>query len=189
MAEIGSDAGTVEKKREKFGQFLYVGENPAPPSPATQRCDQVGPIVYPCDSNDIHRRQKSYNKGELALKHAIGLGAVENIVPISQPSTNAPPRSVEIGWHPVGGLTGKWFAEKTGLGKMITEKINKYPDPTQHWAVLVGEYAHQLWMDENFDIIYTNAKVEPNEWHTFPVGETKFNDDALRRTGKCCCFS
>jgi hypothetical protein len=29
---------------------------------------------------------------------------------------------------------------------MITEKINKYPDPTQHWAVLVGDYAHQLWM-------------------------------------------
>ncbi|KAL1612586.1 hypothetical protein SLS60_000815 [Paraconiothyrium brasiliense] len=79
---------------------------------------------------------------------------------------------------------GKWFAEKTGLGKLITEKINKYPDPTQHWAVLVGEYAHQLWMDENFDIIYTNAKIDPKEWHTFQVGETKFNDDALRRTGE-----
>jgi hypothetical protein len=29
---------------------------------------------------------------------------------------------------------------------MITDKINRYPDPTQHWAVLVGDYAHQLWM-------------------------------------------
>jgi hypothetical protein len=32
------------------------------------------------------------------------------------------------------------------IGKMITEKVHKYPDPTQHWAVLVGEYCHELWM-------------------------------------------
>jgi hypothetical protein len=133
---------------------------------------------------DPRRRQKNYNKGEIALKHALGLGPGVNVIPVSQPSTNGPPRAVEVGWHPVGGFAGKWFAEKTGLGKIITDKVNKYPDPTQHWAVLVGEYAHQLWMDENFDIIYTNAKIDPKEWHTFPVGETKFNDDALRRTGK-----
>jgi hypothetical protein len=48
-----------------------------------------------------------------------------------------------VGWHPVPGA--KWFSD-SGIGKLITEKINKYPDPTQHWAVLVGEYAHQLWM-------------------------------------------
>ena len=85
-------------------------------------------------------------KGEIALKHAAGLGAVPNTVPESLPATDADPRPVEVGWHPVGGLAGKWFADRTGLGKLITERINKYPDPTQHWAVLVGEYAHQLWM-------------------------------------------
>jgi hypothetical protein len=135
-------------------------------------------------------RQKNYSKGELALKHAIGLGAGENVVPHSHPITNGPPRPVHVGWHPVGGFAGKWFAEKTGLGKMITEKTNSYPDPTQHWAVLVGEYAHQLWMDENFDIIYTNSRVDPKEWTTSAVGQTTFNDDALRRTGKLtqCTF-
>jgi hypothetical protein len=51
-----------------------------------------------------------------------------------------------VGWHPVAGTAGKWFADETGLGRMITERIKAYPDPTQHWAVLVGEYAHQLWM-------------------------------------------
>jgi hypothetical protein len=122
------------------------------------------------------------------LKHAIGLGAGQNVVPISQPSSDGPPRAVEVGWHPVGGFAGKWFAEKTGLGKMIKEKTNNYPDPTQHWAVLVGEYAHQLWMDEEFDIIYTNAKVDPKEWQTFQVGETRFNDDAVRRAGECQIF-
>lgn len=122
------------------------------------------------------------------MKHAIGLGAGQNVVPISQPSSNGPPRAVEVGWHPVGGFAGKWFAEKTGLGKMITEKTNNYPDPTQHWAVLVGEYAHQLWMDEDFKIIYTNAKVDPKEWQTFQIGQTRFNDDAVRRAGECPPF-
>ncbi|KAL6912426.1 hypothetical protein FSST1_010186 [Fusarium sambucinum] len=128
--------------------------------------------------------KKSLNKGELALKHAVGLGGQPNVVPVTQPVVHGPPRPVEVGWHPVGGFAGKWFAEETGLGKMITEKINKYPDPTQHWAVLVGDYAHQLWMDENFDVIYTNAKVNRDEWRTFQVGETRFNDDALRRAGE-----
>jgi hypothetical protein len=29
--------------------------------------------------------------------------------------------------------------------------------------MLVGEYAHQLWMDENFDVIYTNARINREE--------------------------
>lgn len=41
-------------------------------------------------------------------------------------------------------MGGKWLAEKSGIGKRITASIGKYPDPTQHWAVLVGEYAHEL---------------------------------------------
>ncbi|KAJ6442563.1 proline oxidase PrnD [Purpureocillium lavendulum] len=128
--------------------------------------------------------QKNLNKGELALKHAIGLGHLPNAVPVTDPLLDGPARAVEVGWHPVGGLAGKWFAEQTGLGKMITDKINKYPDPTQHWAVLVGEFAHQLWMDESFHVIYTNEKIKREEWQTFSVGETRFNDDAVRRAGE-----
>lgn len=82
----------------------------------------------------------------MALKRAAGLGHQPNVVPVTEPRMDGEARAVEVGWHPVGGFAGKWFAEETGLGKMITEKINKYPDPTQHWAVLVGDYAHQLWM-------------------------------------------
>ena len=80
------------------------------------------------------------------LEHSLGLGAKPNVIPIGDASVSGDLRTVEIGWHPVAGLGGKWFAEKTGLGKMITDNINKYPDPTQHWAVLVEEYVHQLWM-------------------------------------------
>ncbi|KAG5943169.1 hypothetical protein E4U53_007076 [Claviceps sorghi] len=128
--------------------------------------------------------KKNLTKGELALKHAAGLGSQPNVVPVTEPVLDGEPRPVEVGWHPVGGLAGKWFAEQTGLGKLITDSINKYPDPTQHWAVLVGDYAHQLWMDENFDVIYTNERIKREEWRTFKVGETRFNDDATRRAGE-----
>jgi hypothetical protein len=131
-----------------------------------------------------HDSSKSYDKSELAFKHTVlGLGQTPNIVPLAKPKFKEKPRPVEVGWHPVGGAVGKWFAEDTGLGKMITEKTHKYPDPTQHWAVLVGDYAHQLWMDEEFHVIYINEKVKREEWRTFPVGETRFNDDAVRRAG------
>lgn len=85
-------------------------------------------------------------KGKVVLEQSLGLGHKPNVVPPGEANINVELRTVLIGWHPVGGLGGKWFAEKTGLGKKITEKINKYPDPTQHWAVLVGGYCHELWM-------------------------------------------
>jgi hypothetical protein len=81
-------------------------------------------------------------------------------------------------------MGGKWFAEKTGLGKMITERVGGYPDPTQHWAVLVGEYVHELWIDEKFDVIYVNEKLDRAEWHTYEVGKTRFTDEALRQAGQ-----
>jgi hypothetical protein len=85
-------------------------------------------------------------KGRRLVEHSIGLGPKPNIIPPGEASLSGDLRPVEIGWHPVGGFGGKWFAERTGLGKMITQNINRYPDPTQHWAVLVGDYVHQLWM-------------------------------------------
>jgi hypothetical protein len=87
-----------------------------------------------------------FTKGKMMLQKSAGLGRRENVIPPGEVNISCEPRNVEIGWHPVGGFAGKWFAEKTGLGKMITEKVHKYPDPTQHWAVLVDDYCHELWM-------------------------------------------
>ena len=85
-------------------------------------------------------------KVEKSIDEALGLGAKPNVVPAAEPDIHGGHRKVEIGWHPVAGFAGKWFAEKTGIGRLITENINRYPDPTQHWAVLVGDYSHELWM-------------------------------------------
>ncbi|KAF3918208.1 hypothetical protein ABW20_dc0107156 [Dactylellina cionopaga] len=123
-------------------------------------------------------------KGKIGLQHSLGLGHKPNVVPEGEADVAGPLRKVEIGWHPVAGFAGKWLAEKTGLGKMITEKINNYPDPTQHWAVLVGDYCHELWMDEHLHVIYINEKINREEWTTFEVGQTRFNDQALRETGE-----
>jgi hypothetical protein len=53
-------------------------------------------------------------------------------------------------------------------------------------GLLVGYWLNVAsdWQDENFDVIYTNEKVNREEWRTFEVGETRFNDDAVRRAGK-----
>ena len=94
----------------------------------------------------MFRRKKKLQKGKLELVHLAGLGPKVDIVPPGEPSIHAETRDVELGWHPVAGFGGKWFAEQTGLGRTITKHIHHYPDPTQHWAVLVGNYVHELWM-------------------------------------------
>lgn len=106
------------------------------------------------------------------------------MIPAVDPIYDGDPRPVLIGWHPIGGFAGKWLAERTKLGRWIEKTINQYPDPSQHWAVLVGDYCHELWMDERLDVIYANGPIDKAEWRTFPVGETRLNDEALRREGE-----
>ncbi|KAK5658044.1 hypothetical protein OQA88_2600 [Cercophora sp. LCS_1] len=128
-------------------------------------------------------------KGKMKLQRSLGLGTKPNVIPPGSPSVRDAPRPVHIGWHPVAGLAGKWFAEETGLGKFITDKIHKYPDPTQHWAVLVGDYGHELWMDEDLTVIYINEVVEWSEWQTFEVGTTTFNDEAIRQASEMAIYN
>lgn len=42
----------------------------------------------------------------------------------------------------------------------------------------------QSAQDENLDVIYTNEVLERDLWHTFSVGKTRFNDEALRQAGQ-----
>lgn len=87
-----------------------------------------------------------FGKQKQKLQHLLGLGRRPSVIPPGEVDIRGEPRAVEIGWHPVAGFAGRWFAEQTGLGRMITEKTRQYPDPTQHWGVLVGDYVHELWM-------------------------------------------
>ncbi|KAK4102638.1 hypothetical protein N658DRAFT_343826 [Parathielavia hyrcaniae] len=136
----------------------------------------------------LSRGKDELLKGRIVLEQSLGLGHKPSAIPPAEPDTNGPARTVEIGWHPVAGFAGKWFAERTKVGAWITEKVHKYPDPSQHWAVLVGEYCHELWMDERLDIIYINGRIDREEWRTFVVGETRFNDEALRQAGETVIY-
>ncbi|KAJ6493300.1 hypothetical protein C8R45DRAFT_989345 [Mycena sanguinolenta] len=138
---------------------------------------------------ELHRGHDKLLAGKLKLEHSLGLGHQPNVIPPSAPDIAGAPRQVLLGWHPVAGFAGKWFADKTGLGKLLTEKLHKCPDPTQHWAILVGDYVHELWMDENLDIIYLNERIKPEEWRTFEIGSTRFNDEALRRAGEMTIYN
>ncbi|ROW14170.1 hypothetical protein VPNG_04295 [Cytospora leucostoma] len=128
-------------------------------------------------------------KAKLTVQHELGLGKRPNAIPHAEVDISGEPRIVELGWHPVAGSAGKWFAEQTRLGKLITEEIHKSPDPTQHWAVLVGGYVHQLWMDEHLEIIYINEELDRDQWRTFEVGKTRFNDEALRQASEMAIFN
>ncbi|GAP87332.2 hypothetical protein SAMD00023353_2700810 [Rosellinia necatrix] len=137
-------------------------------------------------SKGLSKGKEEFVKGKLQVEHALGLGHQPNVVPPGEPGLVADGRSVAIGWHPVPG--GGWLAQ-TGLGQLVSKKINSYPDPTQHWAILVGDYCHQLWMDENLDIIYTNGEKAQNEWTTYEIGKTNLNDEALRQAGEMVIFN
>ncbi|KAL1841698.1 hypothetical protein VTJ49DRAFT_6737 [Mycothermus thermophilus] len=135
-------------------------------------------------SRGLTHSKDSLLKSRIALEQSLGLGAKPNVIPPDKPRTDAPARPVLIGWHPVAGSAGRWLAERTRLGAWISEKVQSYPDPSQHWAVLVGDYCHELWMDERLDVIYVNGRVEQETWRTFPIGQTRLNDEALRRAGE-----
>ncbi|KAI1128925.1 hypothetical protein F5Y10DRAFT_239516 [Nemania abortiva] len=132
------------------------------------------------------RGKKELVKGKLHVEHALGLGHQPNVIPEGEAGLVAESRTVVIGWHPVPG--GGWLAQ-TGLGQLISKKINNYPDPTQHWAILVGDYCHQLWMDEDLDIIYINGEKAQSEWTVYEVGKTKLNDEALRQAGEMVIYN
>ncbi|KAI0164957.1 hypothetical protein GGR57DRAFT_451215 [Xylariaceae sp. FL1272] len=137
-------------------------------------------------SKGISKGKEGLSKGKLHLQHAIGLGHQPDVVPPGEPGFSDDRRTVAIGWHPVPGAA--WVA-RSSLGKLITDKINKYPDPTQHWAILVGDYCHQLWMDENLDVIYINGRLDDGGWTTYEVGHTKLNDQALREAGEMTIYN
>ncbi|KAH8165201.1 hypothetical protein CIB48_g3058 [Xylaria polymorpha] len=137
-------------------------------------------------SKGLSKGKEEIVKGKLQVEHALGLGPQPNVVPPGEPGFVAESRPVAIGWHPVPG--GGWLAE-TALGQLVSKKINHYPDPTQHWAILVGDYCHQLWMDENLDIIYINDTQAQHEWTTYEVGKTRLNDEALRQAGEMVIYN
>ncbi|KAL0057278.1 hypothetical protein AAF712_016083 [Marasmius tenuissimus] len=112
-----------------------------------------------------------------------------DVVPQALPSYEDPQRPVAIACHPAG----------VGLGDIVKEDIEKMEkaagqtilDPTYHWAVVVGDYYHELnpkGISGNFEIQngYQNGEMSDGKvWsHRMEVGYTKYNDAAIVAAGR-----
>ncbi|KLO13382.1 hypothetical protein SCHPADRAFT_928563 [Schizopora paradoxa] len=94
---------------------------------------------------------------------------------------------VILGWHPVGGVGGKLFEQIVTPLEMIAlaSKYKDVPNPTHHWAVLVGDYIHELNADTSLDVVYQNYRYNTGElWYSKEIGTTRFSDEALRIAGE-----
>ncbi|USW53576.1 hypothetical protein Slin15195_G068950 [Septoria linicola] len=170
------DKASVESTRDTP---LENGDNGQEKPAKSSMTDKTMTLLKPYMKQAQSWTAKEASDAKRELQKAAGLGSRPNVIPEGEALVVGEPRVVELGWHPVAGATGKWFAEKTMIGNKISQKIGKYPDPTQHWAVIVGDYVHQLWMDENLDVIYINEKLKREDWTLYEVGKTRFNDQAL----------
>ena len=112
------------------------------------------------------------------------LGQAPNVVPAGQPSHDDSPRSVIIGSHPVGGILSTLLLEPGRIGLSMIG-LDKAPNPTFHWAVIVGDFYHELNADKRLDVIYQNGKpVFLEHWSKYVVGSTTFNDVAIKEAGR-----
>jgi hypothetical protein len=108
----------------------------------------------------------------------------KNKVPTGASSRNETPRQVYIGCSPME-INEKIMGDLVDItGKIIaaTGRIPP-PNPTFHWAVLVGDYVHELSYDTNYFNYYENKSVKEGEFRLYPVGVTRFNDQATNEEG------
>lgn len=65
------------------------------------------------------------------------------------------------------------------------------PDPTYHWAVLVGDYHHELAIDSDIDCTYRNGLIAKKsvDWRISDFGITTWNDQAIVEAGKVVAYA
>lgn len=134
-------------------------------------------------SEKAHRHEL-LAKVQSRLAGIIGLGALPPVIPPGQEHHHCKKRPVFIAWHPVADNLGVLFAEHTRLGQAITREMGEFPDPTNHWAVLVGDqdtdYYHELWMEKDFTVVNQHGVVGTQKWtNKLKVGDTRWNDQAV----------
>ncbi len=143
------------------------------------------------------------------LRDAFDIGQAKNIIPTNEaPRTGLAPRKVYIVTHPLPVFLNKVFIhEMSGFLKDIGDAVSHssamgqykdkpFPNPAYHWAVVVGDYEHELNADRSLEIWYQHKRISPStkhpgqlvsegtEWEVYPAGETKYNDQAIQIAGK-----
>ena len=125
------------------------------------------------------------------LQRELDIGKAPNVIPSQPANRSSEQRPVYIGSHPIGaeenyawGELQKQFVESQAAG------ASEFPDPTWHWAIIVGPYFHELNGEWNFELniknVYQNGNMVngKHKWKVFEVGTTRYNDEAIRLAGK-----
>lgn len=117
-----------------------------------------------------------------------------NIIPDAKSSINADARDVYLVSRVVQGdrlgnfvgLIEKYYGSvvKAIWTAGLSVALDDAPDPTHHWAVVTGDYLHQLDAYPNWNNYYLNERFsESAGWTKYKIGVTNFNDIAVRNAG------
>ncbi|KAF7531316.1 hypothetical protein G7054_g8986 [Neopestalotiopsis clavispora] len=127
------------------------------------------------------------------LQENLDIGKAPNVIPSDAPRYDMPPREVVISSHPV--VAGAY----TQALKRYSGDLDEVPDPAYHWAVVVGNYWHELSAgpgksgDGELNSLincYQNGQVGSTKWKGyswskfFVVSTTRYNDEAIRQAGE-----
>jgi hypothetical protein len=100
--------------------------------------------------------------------------------------------------HGVGEEADLFYDTPTEAGK---ETRYSFPNPTYHWAVVVGDFEHELNCEPSMEIVYQNRHFHPlpvnisgkgwtqiegrdhTLWTTYEVGTTGHNDRSIQEHG------
>ncbi|KAF8601275.1 hypothetical protein BDV93DRAFT_545948 [Ceratobasidium sp. AG-I] len=127
-----------------------------------------------------------FRRGTEGSKTGVNVNAILE----ATPSHTDEPREVFIGFTPMQ-------LHKTMLGSLIGRAAGAIgwssdkpppPNPTYHWAVIVGDYLHELSYDDGHYNTYENKNakeyMKTKPFKLFPVGNTQFNDWAIWQAGE-----
>lgn len=110
-----------------------------------------------------------------------------NRIPSELADINGVSRPVKIGYRTIGGAAidaGINILRQLLTGKSNIGDTKEAPNILCHWCVIVGDYYHQLQATDLLNW-YENDKVGGSDgWAMYTVGETLFNDAAIKNAGK-----
>lgn len=113
------------------------------------------------------------------------------VIPSDGPRKDDSPRKVTLVSRPVAGAAGRIFEQifppLNSLQKFTL--LSGTPNPTHHWAIVVGDYVHELNLVGNSNIVYRNSRYEAKLWNQNEHGTTRYNDWAIQLAGALCLFS
>ncbi|KAI0012216.1 hypothetical protein F4779DRAFT_634756 [Xylariaceae sp. FL0662B] len=109
-----------------------------------------------------------------------------NRIPDGPVNINDVTRPVKIGYRAIGGgrdnafinVLGQWIAGKYNVGD-----TKETPNIFCHWCVVVGDYYHQLQTTDLLNWYDNNRVGKSDGWALYTVGETLFNDVAVKNAG------